>query len=494
MIETVINLRPREHWPKRELRYDDAVKQTEAVIRAMRRKGWLKADSAALDTLANDATMLAMQEFERDVRSQTLYEFAAFEQTLAPELTRSVVAHLVELLQEEGKLLRPVAAEVQLDLAQALAPGTVPRSSLHPIPACWDHWLKTLSNNWRTRSTLSPALSLLVLRPGPAEELVRNAAEVFGVARPTYQDLLLEQLLAERDLRWKRFVKELNWRVQDRAASLYTSLVANHLREKAAAGGLLVRQPEESQWRDLQHDAHAELAGAIMLWRKSKDGLLKEMDSATQMPGWGNIWTQPIINRVDMLATGVRTMLGVKIYGDDLYEIQDTAAEVAGVLRGIPGAVDVFPDQIVGEGYLEINIDRERAARYGVNVGDIQDVVETALGGKVITTTVEGRERFPVRIRYARAFREDEESVKNLLINAERAAEPTETEPDAANERTASDGPPRPLQIPLSQVAEVRVVQGPSMIKSENGLLARMFSLTFVIGISWALWRKPGKP
>ena len=155
-----------------------------------------------------------------------------------------------------------------------------------------------------------------------------------------------------------------------------------------------------------------------MLWRKSKDGLLKEMDSATQMPGWGNIWTQPIINRVDMLATGVRTMLGVKIYGDDLYEIQDTAAEVAGVLRGIPGAVDVFPDQIVGEGYLEINIDRERAARYGVNVGDIQDVVETALGGKVITTTVEGRERFPVRIRYARAFREDEESVKNLLINA----------------------------------------------------------------------------
>ena len=157
MIETVINLRPREHWPKRELRYDDAVKQTDAVIHAMRRKGLLKADPALLDTLANDATMLAMQDFERDVRSQTLYEFAAFEQTLAPELTRSVVAHLVELLQEEGKLLRPVSAEVQLDLAQALAPGTVPRSSLHPIPACWDHWLKTLSNNWRTRSTLSPA-------------------------------------------------------------------------------------------------------------------------------------------------------------------------------------------------------------------------------------------------------------------------------------------------------------------------------------------------
>ena len=138
--------------------------------------------------------------------------------------------------------------------------------------------------------------------------------------------------------------------------------------------------------------------------RRSKDDLLKEMDSVVQMPGWANIWTQPIINRIDMLATGVRTMIGVKVFGNDLDKIQEVSEQVADVLKQIPGAVDVFPDQTVGKGYLEIKIDRQKAARYGVNVGDIQDVIETALGGKAITMTVEGRERFPVRIRYARAF------------------------------------------------------------------------------------------
>ena len=161
------------------------------------------------------------------------------------------------------------------------------------------------------------------------------------------------------------------------------------------------------------------------------------------------------------------------------------------MLKQVPGAADVFPDQIVGEGYLEIDIDREKAARYGVNVGDIQDVVETALGGKTITTTVEGRERFPVRIRYARAFREDEESVKNLLIaTSERmtaasamagaGSEPNRLSPavgDARLARATSDVSSLDpfaggvTQIPLSAVADVRIVEGPSMIKSENGLL-----------------------
>ncbi len=128
----------------------------------------------------------------------------------------------------------------------------------------------------------------------------------------------------------------------------------------------------------------------MLLWKKTKADLVQEMDSAVQMPGWGNIWTQPIVNRIDMLATGVRTMIGVKVFGNDLDKIQKVSEEVAAVLRQIPGAVDVFPDQNVGKGYLEIQIDRQKAARYGVNVGDIQDVVEVALGGKAITSTVEG--------------------------------------------------------------------------------------------------------
>ena len=153
----------------------------------------------------------------------------------------------------------------------------------------------------------------------------------------------------------------------------------------------------------------------LLLWRKDKADIVQEMDSAMQMPGWGNIWTQPIINRIDMLATGVRTMIGVKVFGNDLNKIQEVSEQVAAVLRKIPGSVDVIPDQNIGKGYLEITIDRQKAARYGVNVGDIQDVIEVALGGKPITMTVEGRERFPVRIRYARDWRKDEQQIKNLL-------------------------------------------------------------------------------
>ena len=246
---------------------------------------------------------------------------------------------------------------------------------------------------------------------------MRNLGEVVGIERPTFFSKLMAAVQGERDNRWSDHAKTFNWRLFDQAVPLYTEKAADELRTKSQSLGLWKGPVEDDAWRTALAESSAPFAKRLFLWQKSKPDLQKEMDTVCQVPGWGNIWTQPIINRVDMLATGVRTMIGVKVYGDDLNKIQKVSDEIAGVLRGIAGAADVFPDQSVGEAYLEINIDRDRAARYGVNVGDIQDVIETALGGKMITMTVEGRERFPVRIRYARAFREDEESVKNLLIS-----------------------------------------------------------------------------
>ena len=136
-----------------------------------------------------------------------------------------------------------------------------------------------------------------------------------------------------------------------------------------------------------------------------------------QVPGWSNIWTQPIANRIDMLSTGVRTQIGVKVFGPDLETIDRVCKEIEQALKPIDGARDVIAEPIMGKGYLEIKIDREKAARYGVSVGDIQDTIEVALGGRIITQTVEGRDRFPVRVRYARDFREDEEAVKRLLVS-----------------------------------------------------------------------------
>ena len=191
------------------------------------------------------------------------------------------------------------------------------------------------------------------------------------------------------------------------------------------------------------------------------------------MPGWGNSFTQPIAARIEMLATGVRMPVAVKVFGTDLKDVQAASQEIATVLRGIRGAADVFPDQVVGKPYVEIKIDRARAARYGVNVGDVQDVVEVALGGKALTMTVEGRERYPVRVRYARDYRDNLDALKNILVSASRPAG------DASGGMAgamASSGPTTaggalPLQIPLESVADIQVVEGPSMIRSENGLL-----------------------
>ena len=130
-------------------------------------------------------------------------------------------------------------------------------------------------------------------------------------------------------------------------------------------------------------------------------------------------------------------------------------------MKPLPGAVDVVADPIRGKPYIEIRLDRERAARLGVSAGEVNDLIETALGGKVVTTTVEGRERHPVVVRYGRAWREDEESIRNLLVTAHGAG---------AGARLAAPKP-EPRLIPLSEVADVRVVEGPATIKGENGLL-----------------------
>ena len=136
-----------------------------------------------------------------------------------------------------------------------------------------------------------------------------------------------------------------------------------------------------------------------------------------QVPGWSNIFTQPIINRIDMLSTGVRTDIGVKVFGADLDTIDRVCKEIEAALKPLNGARDVIAAPIMGKGYLEIDIDREAGRPLWHLVEDIQNEIEVALAGRAVTYTVEKRERFPVRIRYARADREDEESIRRLLIS-----------------------------------------------------------------------------
>ena len=180
----------------------------------------------------------------------------------------------------------------------------------------------------------------------------------------------------------------------------------------------------------------------------TKEKILARLDDKLRMPGVTNIWTQPIRNRIDMMSTGIRTQVGVKVFGNDLATIERVSQQIQAALQHVPGAVDLYAERITGAPYLEITVNREAAARYGIGVGDVEDVIETAIGGKNLTTTIEGRQRFPVRVRYARDFREDPDGLRNVLVAA-----------------------PNGTQVPLGMLADIRMEMGPSMISSENGLL-----------------------
>jgi Cu(I)/Ag(I) efflux system membrane protein CusA/SilA len=203
-------------------------------------------------------------------------------------------------------------------------------------------------------------------------------------------------------------------------------------------------------------------------WRPglTKDALIAEMTEKSRMPGVTTIWQQPIRNRIDMLATGIPTQVGVKIFGPDLAVLERKAREVAAVLGGVRGAADVYPEQILGTPYLEIEVDRDAVARYGATVGDVEDVVETAIGGMDLTTTIEGRNRFAVRVRYARELRNDLDAIRRILVPVRSSAGPVPGVPGVLG---VSGG--GMVQVPLGELAAFRLRPGPSMISSENGLL-----------------------
>jgi len=186
-------------------------------------------------------------------------------------------------------------------------------------------------------------------------------------------------------------------------------------------------------------------------WRKGLtwEGLIAEMDAKMRFPGMPNIWWMPIQTRTEMLATGVRSAVGVKILGRDLAEIDRVGQEIEGALADLPGTRSAFAERVTGGYYLDITVDRRQVARYGLTVADVENVIEAAIGGVNVTTTVEGRERYPVNVRYARALREDPESLKRVLV-------PT----------------PGGATVPLAQLASIEVAMGPSMVRDENGSLA----------------------
>ncbi len=183
--------------------------------------------------------------------------------------------------------------------------------------------------------------------------------------------------------------------------------------------------------------------------RISYDQLIDEMDSALRFPGSANSWTMPIKNRIDMLSTGIKTPVGVKIYGSDLKEIERIGLEVENALKPIRGVRSVFAERVAGGYFIDYELKRERLAQFHFTVEGVEETLSAAIGGEEVSKTIEGRERYPIRVRYGRDYRDHPEVLKEMLIRT-----------------------PSGLQVPVSSIADIKFVQGPSMIRDENGRLS----------------------
>ncbi|HKA08069.1 MAG TPA: efflux RND transporter permease subunit, partial [Gemmataceae bacterium] len=519
MLETFINFRPKEYWPKRVLRFDDAALQTRAVLSVLEAKGFLtpaesgptqtrKASTSWFwvtvttgeigprDNLTNDATQKALERFDETMRELAMRRYKEFETELGPILVRFATADI----------LRRSGFDVDSARVDELANGMGdlgPALALHPSR-------ETVS---RLQVQLARELEVNLDLPSNRVAVALRAVETAVTGeRRTLAGETLNAIEAERARLWAERVQRVNYELFDRGTEAFTWYA---LEELITGGRKLGLTATAEHGKDAEHFANATMAvrlgqphdadavipfgsvreelekpfrARVFLWPRKggpKGDLVDdEMGRVLQVPGWSNIFTQPIINRIDMLSTGVRTNVGIKVFGPDLETVNRVSREIEKVAAKVPGARDVVAAQIFGKGYLDVTIDRERAARYGISVEDVQTEIETALGGRVVTYTIEKRDRIPVRVRYARAQREDEEAVKRLLIPAEPAAkaEPGAMVGEAAFRSRPHEGVPehaargRPL-IPLTAVADVHVTEGPAVIKSEDGQLLNYVTL-----------------
>ncbi len=473
MIESMVNFRPREQWPRRKLRPADAERQTAAVLGALLGRQLIQPpeDRAAFLGEVNGA---ALARFDAQMREAAYQLNLVFEHELGLRLTRFAIERLTAD--------RPELALSAADLASlgshaehlAMAP------TLEDVTALADDTARRLMH----RGAIRTADELLQVRRNPLERLCLPLHIALGGSAPSVYTQLLDSVRDEYRRLWDIHLVKVNGELRERAPSLFTRVALEELLDRSTLrdANLAARWESVRRFRSdppgavrggahhhgaaaplpeidpipeldaIQAEQSRRFAEGLMLWQKDRADLVGfggELDRVMQMPGWTNVWTMPIQNRVDMLATGVNTDIGVRVLGRRLEDVVQASEDIAAVLKKLPGAADVVADPIRGKGYVEIYPDRDRAARFGISVGAINEVVETALGGRVVTTTIEGRQRHPVRVRFSRSWGIDEESVRQLPV----------ARPDS---RTS---------LPLAALADVRVVEGPATIKGENGLL-----------------------
>jgi Cu(I)/Ag(I) efflux system membrane protein CusA/SilA len=531
MVETFVNFRPKELWPKRVLRIGDADEQIRQALAALEEAGFVAGAASEDDrtTLVGDVVQKAIERFDETMRELALQRYLEFEHELGTQLTRFAVEDLIRQWREAGVLSWPAGADEarEIDkLTDALTPTY--GGWLAEAPALEDvtRLTQEVADRLASDGVLADRANALALKQTAFSSFAGGVSEFFGAEPETLARNLLAEVERRRAELWLERVHEVDWELFDRGAEAFTEYALEEVVKSAEQAKLLTAAPrgvEAKQFaaaavavqlgkrRDdaafapfdaLRQQLTASFQEDVFLWPRQTgpkgDLVDDEMGRVLQVPGWSNIFTQPIVNRIEMLSTGVRTDIGVKVFGPDLETIDRVCKQIETALKPVNGARDVIAAPIMGKGYVQIDIHREQAARFGIAVEDIQNEIEVALAGRAVTFTVEKRNRFPVRIRYARVDRNDEESIRRLLVSSGgmssaptganaaggMAAAPTTSEASTENSVGQGTHVAAPAHagrgsalIPLSAVADVRIVEGPAMIKSENGRLLNYVTL-----------------
>ena len=522
MVETFVNFRPKELWPKRVLKFPDAAQQTKRVLERLEREGYVLGarNTEDRENLLNDATQKALERFDEFMRELASLRYQEFERELESQILRSAVELTITQIRANGEL-QLAAGHKESEVVESLAAELTPQFGrwLARLPVLEDaqQLAREVASRLAERQLVRDEAKALTLKLAPAEVLRGATGLLFGES-VSFESHLLAAIENERLKMWHARVKEINWELFDRGTEAFTWFALEELVDAANTSELVhgatnavkaeqfayaarAAQLEKTYdpaafpaFAKMREDLEQPFRNAVFLWPRQTgpkgDLVDDEMGRVLQVPGWSNIFTQPIINRIEMLSTGVRTDIGVKVFGPDLATIDGVCKQVEAALKPIDGARDTIAAPIMGKGYLQIDIDRQQAARYGISIEDIQNEIELAVGGRAVTHTVEDRERIPVRIRYSRTSREDEESIKRLLVspgsmggagmNGSTSAMPLSggaSQVNGTNHEATSPHASRRRMIPLSAVADVRIVEGPAMIKSENGRLLNYVTL-----------------
>lgn len=480
MIETMVMFRPHEFWPRRKLPPGAAAQQAAAAQLALVRRELIPAASGSTEIL-QQVVDAVQPRFDAQLREYCYQRNKSHQRDVVQSLRTHLARKLVDRLDRAGLLIRPATPG---DMAELASPGHEHLSGTHT--PTWRDMRRTLRAavaRARELKLIAEDADVLSQPPNAGARLLNAGRKLLGEEPETMLTLLVADLQAEHDRLWRRHLLQLNEELRERAAGVFSRLALEELlvrypsqNEEVQAHIDDVRalkltrpaisasvahhhedvapQVRRSYLLDEIHRELAESFAASLLLvpndRRELGGFGGEMDLALQMPGWTNVWTRPIQNRVDMLSTGVNTDIGICVQGRDLEEVVAASQRVAEVVNNVPGASQVVADPIRGKPYLKIRIDEAELARRRIPLADLNATLELALGGRVVAHASEGSQQVDVRLMIAAKSGRDPHSLRKLPILL--------STPDA------------PLTT-LGDVADLELEDGPTSIKSENGLL-----------------------